>query len=78
MNWLTPLPTPFSLADGRTVETVDDARKIIQSLPVEDQDSHSWQYVCELITKAADHGEEHAVMEASKELHHALNAQGLL
>jgi hypothetical protein len=38
--------------DGRTVETIDDARKIIQSLPVKDQDSHSWQYVCELIAKA--------------------------
>jgi hypothetical protein len=72
------LSKPFSLADGRPVATIDDARKIIPSLPVEDQDSPSWQYVCELITKAADNGDPQAVLEASVELRRALNAQGLL
>jgi hypothetical protein len=78
MNWLTPLSKPFSLADGRPVATIDDARQIIQSLPVEDQDSPSWQYVCQLITKAADNGDAQVVLEASVELRRALNAQGLL
>jgi hypothetical protein len=78
MNWLTPLSKPFSLADRRCVATIDDARKIIQSLSVEDQDTPSWQYVCQLITKAADNGDAQVVLEASVELRRALNAQGLL
>jgi hypothetical protein len=54
--WNVRLARPVRLEDGRTVNTLSDAREIILGLPEEDQRRPQWQAVAGLLLSAASAG----------------------
>jgi hypothetical protein len=66
------------LIDGRTIETLGDARDLVLSLPEPHQQNAHWRYASELLCKAACAAEKYAVMDARAQTARALKAEGLL
>lgn len=54
--WNVRLTRPVQLEDGRTVNTLSDAREIILALPEEDQRRPQWQAIAGLLLSAASAG----------------------
>jgi hypothetical protein len=54
--WNVRLARPVRLEDGRTINTLSDAREIILGLPEEDQRRPQWQAVAGLLLSAASAG----------------------
>jgi hypothetical protein len=54
--WNIRLARPILLADGRTINTLSDAREIILGLPEEDQRRPQWQAIAGLLLSAASAG----------------------
>jgi hypothetical protein len=54
--WNVRLARPVRLEDGRTINTLSDAREIILGLPDEDQRRPQWQAVAGLLLSAASAG----------------------
>jgi hypothetical protein len=54
--WNVRLARPVHLEDGRTINTLSDAREIILGLPEEDQRRPQWQAVAGLLLSAASAG----------------------
>ncbi|MBO0754805.1 MAG: hypothetical protein J2P54_03020 [Bradyrhizobiaceae bacterium] len=54
--WNVRLARPIQLEDGRTINTLSDAREIILGLPEEDQCRPQWQAIAGLLLSAASAG----------------------
>jgi hypothetical protein len=54
MSWSKPFRPPIDLPDGRTLATLDDARRFIFELTEAAQQSTEWQTAIEHVLKAAD------------------------
>jgi hypothetical protein len=65
------------LKDGRELKTLADARRLILSLPKQQQDATSWQFVSELLT-AASRGDRRYMKEFVDQLKRVLVADALL
>jgi hypothetical protein len=65
------------LKDGRELKTLADARRLILSLPKQQQDATSWQFVSELLT-AASRGDRRYMKEFVDQLKRVLAADALL
>jgi hypothetical protein len=76
MPWTRQLATPITLKDGRVIETLNDARVIMRSLPARSQSSDVWLYTGGLLLEAATSNV--AIGEAAAQLRRALRADGLL
>jgi hypothetical protein len=77
MSWSRPLPKTMVLKDGRELKTLADARRLILSLPKQQQDATSWQFVSELLT-AASRGDRRYMKEFVDQLKRVLAADALL
>jgi hypothetical protein len=53
MPWNTRLRHPITLADGRTLRTLSDARDMVLSLPQKDQLLQKWQRLADLLMRTA-------------------------
>jgi hypothetical protein len=65
------------LKDVRELKTLADARRLILSLPKQQQDATSWQFVSELLT-AASRGDRRYMKEFVDQLKRVLAADALL
>jgi hypothetical protein len=65
------------LKDGRELKTLADARRLILSLPKQQQDATSWQFVSELLA-AASQGDRRYMKEFVDQLKRVLAADALL
>jgi hypothetical protein len=54
--WNVRLARPVHLEDGRTINTLADAREIILGLPEDDQLRPQWQAIAGLLLSAASAG----------------------
>jgi hypothetical protein len=54
--WNVRFARPVHLEDGRTINTLSDAREIILGLPEEDQRRPQWQAIAGLLLSAASAG----------------------
>lgn len=63
MPWSAPLSKPLTLRDGKKLETLADARRLILTLPDGDQERNAWQKAAELLMAAADGGDVDAATE---------------
>jgi hypothetical protein len=54
--WNVRLARPVRLEDGRTINTLSDAREIILGLPEEDQRRPQWQAIAGLLLSTASAG----------------------
>jgi hypothetical protein len=76
MTWARKFAKPIALKDGRTIETLADARNFI--LFQSDQEQLFWHYAAELLIEAATNGDERAIDEARAQLTRALRAERLI
>jgi hypothetical protein len=77
MPWTRKLKAPILLNDDRRVETLSDARKIIQGLPERHLQNEHWQSVAALLTGAAK-DKSVSIDEVTAQLSRALKAEGLI
>jgi len=63
---------PITLRDGATVDTLDEARTLMFSLPELHQRNSHWKYAGELLSRAVDRGEKYSVMDARAQFERAL------
>jgi hypothetical protein len=52
MSWSTKIWKPIKLKDGRSIETLADARAIMLALPELHQRNPHWQYAAELLPRS--------------------------
>jgi hypothetical protein len=76
MSWSTKIWKPIKLKDGRSIETLADARAIMLALPELHQRNPHWQYAAELLLSASN--SKSAVDDATAQLLRALKAEGLV
>ena len=55
-GWSAPLSRPLILRDGKTLQTLADARAFVLALPAAYQERNAWQSAAELLMAAAEHG----------------------
>jgi hypothetical protein len=76
MTWARKLTAPIILKDGRMIETLGEARAVMQSLPERRQHDALWLYAGALLDEAAFAG---GSLNATREhLRLALKAEGLV
>ena len=75
-GWSAPLWRPIKLKDGRTLNTLGDARALILSLPELHQRNGHWQYAAELLLIAS--ASKNRSDDALAQMLRALKAEGLL
>lgn len=76
MAWSRKFEIPIALKDGRTIESLSDARALMAGLPQSQQSRSFWQYTAELLHDAAEL--DGNIADAWAQLSRALTAQGLL
>jgi hypothetical protein len=76
MPWSRKLAKPIVLKDGRTIESLDDARAVMRSLPASRLRSEPWFYVGALLQESATF--QGALSETQVHLTQALKAEGLI
>jgi hypothetical protein len=54
VSWDRRLDRPVVLPDGKTLRTLEDARRHILALPKSEQDSPAWQVAIEALVIAAE------------------------
>jgi hypothetical protein len=67
---------PIILKDGRTITSLDDARRFVSSLPLHHQSRPPWRHATEQLLLAVSHQER--LTEAQAQLKRALTFEGLL
>jgi hypothetical protein len=77
MPWSRKLKPPLDLKDGRRLETLDDARRLLLTLPARHKESTYWRYAAALLMEAAN-DQTVALHEVEAQLARALKAEGLL
>jgi len=70
--WWSTLSPPLHLNDGRSVETLADARGLILSLPPADQAQDRWQRAAAMLMTAAETGRRDHISIAEAQLERAL------
>jgi hypothetical protein len=78
MPWTSKLKATMALKDGRTLETLADARALILSLSENAQRRPYWEYAGQLLMDAAQSGKREAIEEAYWQLMRALKADRML
>ena len=78
MPWTSKLKSPLALKDGRTIETLADARAMILELPEFQQRRPYWEYAAQLLMDAAQGGKRGAIEDAYWQLTRALKADRML
>jgi hypothetical protein len=76
-GWNRPIKA-ITLKDGRTLNTLEEARRLMLALPEPHQVRPPWQYAAELLLAAADRNEKYSTMDARAQLSRALTVEGLL
>jgi hypothetical protein len=54
MAWETKFWKPVKLKDGRTVETLGEARALLHELPEARRENEDWQLAIELLARASE------------------------
>jgi hypothetical protein len=78
MRWTSKLKAVMALKDGRTLETLDDARAVILGMSENAQRRPYWEYAAQLLMGAARSGKREAINEAYWQLMRALKADRML
>jgi len=78
MPWTSKFKTPLALKDGRTIETLADARAVILSLPKYSQRRAYWGYAATLLMAAAQGGKREAIEDAYWQPMRALKADRMI
>lgn len=78
MPWSSPLTTPITLKDGRTLRTLRDACDMLVGLNDRSQANPWCQYAAELLLAAAETGEPKAIEDATVQTRRALGREGML
>jgi hypothetical protein len=78
MSWFRKLDEPIALKDGRTLATLSDAHRLIDSLPVPRLLTEHWQSTHGLLIKAACRDGHFALAQVRAQLPRALKAEGLI
>lgn len=68
----------IALKDGRKIKSLQDARRLMLTLPTPHQNRPPWQYAAELLIAAADRNEKYATTDARAQFTRALSVEGLL
>jgi hypothetical protein len=76
MAWETKFWKPVKLKNGRTIETLGDARDLIRSLPQFRRRNSEWQFALELLARASE--ATSLADDALAQLLRALKAEGLI
>lgn len=77
MPWTDFLTDPITLKDGRVLQTLADAARLITGLS-EARQAHAWVlYAAELLLKAADAGDVASIKEATRQVERALKREGI-
>jgi hypothetical protein len=76
MAWETKLSKPVKLRNGRTIETIGEARDSIRSLPQVRRRNPEWQLASELLARASE--ATSLADDALAQLLRALKAEGLV
>ncbi len=63
MSWDERLDRPVVLPDGKTLRTLDDARRHILTLPKSDHETTAWQVAIEALLIAAEKRDQQAAPE---------------
>ena len=78
MSWTRKFDAPISLKDGRKLVSLDDARRLMLSLPESKLRAVHWEYAGDLLQKAACRDGRFAFAQAIAQLPRALEAEGLI
>jgi hypothetical protein len=78
MNWAQKLPRPVVLKDGRSLDTLLDARDLIAAFPLPRQRDALWETAADLLYDAAHKSDDAAVRAFAVQLRLALNAEKLI
>ena len=72
-RWQARLSRPLTLRDGKKLETLADARRLILALSESDQERNAWQHAAALLIEAAESGGD--VSAATTQVRIALHLQ---
>jgi hypothetical protein len=78
MSWFRKLDEPIALKDGRTLATLADANRLMDSLPEPRLRTDHWQSTHDLLVKAACRDGRFALAQVRAQLPRALKADGLI
>jgi hypothetical protein len=78
MAWTSKFKITLALKDGRTIETLADARTVILSLPDHQQRRPYWEYAAQLLMDAAQGGKREAIEQAYWQLMRALKVDRMM
>jgi hypothetical protein len=78
MSWTRKFDAPIALKDGRKLVSLDDARRLMLSLPEPNLRAYHWQSTADLLLKAACHDGRFTLARALAQLPRALEAEGLI
>ena len=78
MSWTRKFDEPIVLKDGRKLVSLDDARRLMLSLPESNRRAYHWQSAGELLQVAACRDGRFAFAQAKAQLPRALEAEGLI
>jgi hypothetical protein len=78
MPWYRKLDEPIALEDGRTLATLADAHRLMDSLPEPRLRTDQWQSTRDLLMKAACRDGPFALAQVRAQLPRALKAEGLI
>ena len=78
MSWTRKFDAPIALKDGRKLVSLDDARRLMLSLPESNRRAYHWQSAGELLQMAASRDGRFAFAQAIAQLPRALEAEGLI
>ncbi len=78
MSWTRKFDAPIALKDGRKLVSLDDARRLMLSLPESNRRAYHWQSAGELWQMAACRDGRFAFAQAIAQLPRALEAEGLI
>ena len=78
MHWDRKLHQRIALKDGRTIDTLIDARRVVLSLARSDQISPHWRHTEYLLSRAASRDETFALEQVQAQLPRVLRFAGLV
>jgi hypothetical protein len=78
MSWTRKFDAPVAPKDGRKLVSLDDARRLMLSLPEPNLRAHDWQSTADLLLNAACHDGRFTLARALAQLPRALEAEGLI
>lgn len=67
----------ITLADGRSIASLAEARDLLAALPPPRRSDRHWKYADDLLARAADRNEKYSTMDARAQMARALKEEGL-